>query len=247
MSKKNNNKSAFTLAEVFITLGIIGVVAALTIPIIIAKNQKAQTLSQLKKVYSVLDNAYNMAVVENGPIEGWGFTGISTNPGMQSVYENMFAPHLSISKYCGTTNTNNICWAYGYNIDGTAGSVRPDNQYNGIYTVLSDGTSVVFRDTTPGGLTVIRFLIYIDINGLKLPNRLGKDRFVFTVASDRTHYKLLPYGVDINFPTTEPDREACWDASADDGAMPSGSAGKGISCAYTIFKDNWQIADDYPF
>ena len=49
-------RAAFTLAEVLITLGIIGVVAAMTMPAIISSYQKKQTVSQLKKAYSLLSN-----------------------------------------------------------------------------------------------------------------------------------------------------------------------------------------------
>ena len=44
-------KKAFTLAEVLITLGIIGIVAAMTLPTLIGKYQKKQTVTQLKKAY----------------------------------------------------------------------------------------------------------------------------------------------------------------------------------------------------
>lgn len=50
-------KIAFTLAEVLITLGIIGIVAAMTLPALINKYQQKQTITQLQKVYSVLNQA----------------------------------------------------------------------------------------------------------------------------------------------------------------------------------------------
>ena len=50
---------AFTLAEVLITLGIIGVVAALTLPTLIQNHQKQVYVTQLKKAYSTINNAYN--------------------------------------------------------------------------------------------------------------------------------------------------------------------------------------------
>lgn len=49
MKKVLKSKRAFTLAEVLITLGIIGVVAALTLPSVITNYQKKQTVEQLKK------------------------------------------------------------------------------------------------------------------------------------------------------------------------------------------------------
>ena len=50
-------KSAFTLAEVLITLGIIGVVAAMTITTLLAKYQEKQTVTKLKQTYSILSQA----------------------------------------------------------------------------------------------------------------------------------------------------------------------------------------------
>ncbi|MBP7211391.1 type II secretion system protein, partial [bacterium] len=54
-----NTKKAFTLAEVLITLGIIGVVAALTIPTLMQRTQDREAISALKKFYSTLSSAYN--------------------------------------------------------------------------------------------------------------------------------------------------------------------------------------------
>ena len=56
----------FTLAEVLITLGIIGVVAAMTMPSLIQDKQNTERVSQLKKVYSTLSQAYLQAVSEKG-------------------------------------------------------------------------------------------------------------------------------------------------------------------------------------
>lgn len=53
-----NIKYGFTLAEVLITLGIIGVVAAMTMPSLIASHKEKETVSKLKKVYSTLSNAF---------------------------------------------------------------------------------------------------------------------------------------------------------------------------------------------
>ena len=53
----HRNKHAFTLAEVLITLGIIGVVAAFTLPNLIANYKKNSTVEQLKVAYSTLNQA----------------------------------------------------------------------------------------------------------------------------------------------------------------------------------------------
>lgn len=64
-------KKAFTLAEVLITLGIIGVVAALTLPALIQKRTNTEVESKLKKVYSVMNQAIMMSEKDNGEKENW--------------------------------------------------------------------------------------------------------------------------------------------------------------------------------
>ena len=68
-------KKAFTLAEVLITLGIIGVVAAMTIPTLINAQQEKATITKLKKTYSVLQQALLSAQQEYGDVPSWGFVG----------------------------------------------------------------------------------------------------------------------------------------------------------------------------
>ena len=64
-------KRAFTLAEVLITLGIIGIVAALTMPALIGNYRKSQTVTQLKKIYSALQQSILMSQNEYGDIADW--------------------------------------------------------------------------------------------------------------------------------------------------------------------------------
>ena len=62
---KKHNKQGFTLAEVLITLGIIGIVAALTIPALLSRNEEKVRETQLKKAYSVLAQAHQMMIVRD--------------------------------------------------------------------------------------------------------------------------------------------------------------------------------------
>ena len=74
----NNNKLGFTLAEVLITLGIIGVVAAITLPTVINKAQSMILKNQFKKAYSTFYNAMKLVQVQNGaPMACWYW---DTNP-----------------------------------------------------------------------------------------------------------------------------------------------------------------------
>src|SRR5574344_966823 len=97
-----NRKNAFTLAEVLITLGIIGVVAALTIPTLMQKTEERETVSKLKKVYSTLQNAYSRAINDEGELSDWG-TITDTAAGSDLVLQK-FVPYLNVLKNCGTTD-----------------------------------------------------------------------------------------------------------------------------------------------
>ena len=62
-------KIAFTLAEVLITLGIIGIVAAMTLPTLIQSNKNKEVEAKLKKIYSVMNQAILLSEKDNGPKE----------------------------------------------------------------------------------------------------------------------------------------------------------------------------------
>lgn len=81
------NQKAFTLAEVLITIGIIGVVAALTIPVLIANHRKKVVETRLAKFYSTMNQALELSESENGPKEHWdemGKTGFEEDENGQS-------------------------------------------------------------------------------------------------------------------------------------------------------------------
>lgn len=65
------NKPAFTLAETLITLGIIGIVAVLTLPGILVKRQKNISATRLKQTYSQLYQAFKTAESEYGEMDNW--------------------------------------------------------------------------------------------------------------------------------------------------------------------------------
>ena len=91
-------KKAFTLAEVLITLGIIGVVAAMTMPTLIQKQQDVATVSRLEKAYSILSQAVISAQQEYGEIDFW--TIVDSN--QESTRENFarVEPYLKIVRKC---------------------------------------------------------------------------------------------------------------------------------------------------
>lgn len=90
-------KNGFTLAEVLITLGIIGVVAALTLPTLIANYKKNVTVNKVKKFYSVMSQATNTAIALNGSMDSWdGFTSYHNGKEVQQWFNKYLKPHIKV-------------------------------------------------------------------------------------------------------------------------------------------------------
>ena len=86
----NSRKIAFTLAEVLITLGIIGIVAALTIPSVIEGYKEKETVAKLKKVYSVLSQSYELYMQETGEPFKWSADSSIYDRGEDEQYVEFF-------------------------------------------------------------------------------------------------------------------------------------------------------------
>ena len=104
-----SDKNAFTLAEVLITLGVIGVIAAMTLPSVIKHYQQQATVNQLKKAYSEFSQALHKAEVDNGLMETWNFANLTT-PLEKATYfgENYLFPYIKTVEKC--VPSSNKCW-----------------------------------------------------------------------------------------------------------------------------------------
>ena len=67
----STDKRAFTLAEVLITLAIVGIIAAITIPTIVNKYKTTVASTRLKKFYSMMSQAIQLSEIDNGEITTW--------------------------------------------------------------------------------------------------------------------------------------------------------------------------------
>ena len=199
MKKKN----AFTLAEVLITLGIIGVIAAMTLPTLVQKQQEKVTVSRLKKAYSALSQAYLMISKDYGEPTNWGISLAVTDDDGNTNAEgalnvaNLFAKYMNVTKNCGVADG---CWHSGntYHLKGTP-FLDTNNRADLAKLKLSDGTHVAFgglnadcslnRGETKALSSVCGWII-VDVNGNDRPNTYGIDIFEFSI----TKYNIMPYG-----------------------------------------------------
>ena len=139
-------KFGFTLAEVLITLGIIGVVAAMTIPGLIQNNKAARLRTQFLKSYSTITQIYKIMQNDNE-------NSLNAEFERASFYKN-FAHYLKGSTDCGnfygTRNNNKPCYApnAGYHVykslDGTVLGYSGERLLDDGTLVLPDGTILYF-------------------------------------------------------------------------------------------------------
>jgi len=106
-----NKQLAFTLAEVLITLGIIGIVAEMTIPTVVNGASKVAYTSGLKRSYAILSQVQEMIATDNGE-----FADAMSNVSDDDGFSNIFAQKIKVSKNCPSTDTTNACFVNSYNI-----------------------------------------------------------------------------------------------------------------------------------
>ena len=229
------NKKGFTLAEVLITLTIIGIVAALTIPTLINNVNEAGYTSACKNTFSLLSNAVSMAASNNQGM-------LHTGPNFTTAenFRNDFCNILGCTKLTNSSETaplinNQLDYkdSTDTSYNGMIGYVEPiASGLVGAY--LNNGSYLAFMsysDCTGGGdyvpgnpgySTNICADIVVDINGTQGPNMSGEDTFFFHVAQDNNGaYSIIPWGF--------PDDVASYGII---GSSDCVAGGAGMTCAY---------------
>ena len=177
--------SAFTLAEVLITLGIIGVVAAITIPTLVSKYQMKVFETAFKKQYSVLQNAINYTVQVEG-ISACYFTLIGA--GYQSVNSDCKQLRQSLVSLLQLQSIEQDYYkdynfkepddviAEGGNSVNIHCNYKNYSYWGRTWYSTKDGAILMFgSDTAP--------VLIIDVNGKKGPNKWGYDVFFMTFSN----------------------------------------------------------------
>ena len=184
---------AFSLAEVLLTLMVVGVVAAMTIHAIINKIDEVTFKSQYKKVYSTLSNAVNSANQDQNQIASITIDVDGTT--IKSNTTTLFS-YLNISKTCTAAE---LCWTQNTVLGLNGTNINSyDWVVNGAKTfgarILADGT--VFSEYVKNAYSGVYMGVHllVDLNGRKGPNRLGRDIHFFVVQdTTTTEPKLIPY------------------------------------------------------
>ena len=250
-------RPAFTLAEVLITLGIIGVVAAMTMPSLIANYQKKQTVTQLKKAYTELSQVIKSAEQENGMIETWDVSSMLKGQEGADRFANEFLiPYIKVIKKCFPSTSE--CWADDvYNLNGVKYSYLGNRaEFNSFVTV--SGYSVYYwlnGDGTGGWL-------WVDLNGPRKPNIIGKDVFALTMRWVPDSNQNGPVTCERRLGVSMIGATCKSETSPRDGLISGnftngvsdykckkgvGGSIAGVYCGALIMLDGWEIKSDYPW
>ena len=213
---KQRRHSAFTMAEVLITLGIIGIVAAMTMPALIANHRKQVMLSKVKHTYNIIANAFERAKVDHGTNINYWYIPDRGSQLEKSIFfvENYLLPYLNAPIYCADKPTAPYCF---YQIRYFSGDSffnwGPADNNSGTALLLSSGVTVsvtvgelaTLDPDDPLNESINRIRILFDIDGPKGYNRYGYDVFWLELGgaegrlegNNADKNKILPYGYDL--------------------------------------------------
>jgi len=182
-------------------LAIIGIIAAIMIPSIIANHQKRTLETQFAKTYRTVTHAANMAIAEHGDISTWDWPEKTNDAEFNDAFvKKYFLPYLNILKYCPPDKSTQGCLPdtkYGYaNMEGTLSTNYSQNTTRP-QVMLADGSSLVFLPYNDSakkfGEKDFGLDIHFDVNGHKKPNVIGYDMFALSFYPATG--EVLPCGV----------------------------------------------------
>ena len=214
--------AAFTLAEVLVTLGIIGVVSAMTVPTLMQNYQRQSYVTQLHKTYNEFSQAILRFQTDRNAVN-------LTEAGLtsQEVCNNLMTSYFKTTQTC--ENSLTPCFADSYK---TLQGGTIDFNINTSY-VLASGASVRFMYAQVGnGINKIAN-ITVDVNGKKGPNILGRDLFWMALYNDGV---IDDYDYKSPAPLSESLRNDAYDTYCQgSGVVP------GYGCFGRILNNNWEM------
>ena len=219
---RNNIKKAFTLAEVLITLGVIGVVAAMTMPTLIQNYRKNEAVTKLKKIYSLVNQAIKLSEVEYGEQANWDMDCGKSNKITCTTDEAIEKFNTYIGKHLEIIDTKTF--------DG--------DKY--FYVYLKDGSILLVANW------LYDYHFYLNEKA-RLNTKPGVNRFAFRFNTKLPEGQDSSINWDFGKGMFEPYAYE-WDGTRE--LLISGSKfsceNGGNYCAKLIQHDGWQIKDDYP-
>ncbi|MCQ2744417.1 MAG: type II secretion system GspH family protein [bacterium] len=240
-------KHGFTLAEVLITLGIIGVIAALTMPLFVQKTQTVKVGPTLGKAIVTFENGTKAMMIrsESDTLSG---TYVCSAGGSACAPTDRILLTDTADADAKIFWTNLGDFVSGSMIDAptnlpenlvTDGAKTGFLNANGvIYSLITGFPATPLKNDDMPSKTVIQEKLVIDINGLKEPNQPGKDQFYFYLMEDGT---LRPYGSsdaqNILQGENITDTNSPWQTSCKVGEVPADAK----FCAGHVVENNMKV------
>lgn len=236
----------FTLAEVLITLGIIGVVSALTIPALISKYEKNIIEAGLAKTYSELQSVIRMAEEEHGSFATWDFS-----IGTKNFVNKYFAPYMELSSCgrnyynvegkCFVTNGNWLSWYLPTETSKRGEKQDTNSMYIGY--LLNDGRALIFYSEYYGGnVPRLTLTIFADVNGKRGRTVMGQDVFAFSINNLRGITNRLKVGPGASW---SEDKSSEYLTENCIKTIPY-VIWKGSACGHLLERNGWKFPKNYP-
>lgn len=241
-------KKGFTLAEVLITLAIIGVIAAITLSNILNNFQKQVYVTQLKKAYTTFNQALLQMTNDAGCIGDLVCAGVMDTNTTVDTFGDEIVKYFNITKNC-KTDSSKVCMAtpVNENYDGSSSNSVSWLANSGYKFITTDGVSfylVNYQENCKAknwsanktmNMTQVCGEMYIDTNGLKKPNYLGRDVFGFWITNGKGASLYPMGGID------DSGGFGAWcDTSGVARSCMPGST-QAYRCAGRVFDENWQM------
>lgn len=218
-----SQKAAFTLAEVLITLAIIGIVAAITIPSLIQSYKKTEYSTKLKKFYSTMQQAIQMSEIDNGPLESWEFSPMEQDEDgnyldsnfayTESWAKKYILPYIQYSKY----------------VSGYYETISDEKKEHMFKIYMSDGSIVYIRRGTCMDIDY-------DVNGGS-SKETGIDLYAFTCCFGSSGSEAISKGFNTYLYNNVTSRQNALERCK---TQP-------LYCSNLLRYDNWEFKDDYPY
>lgn len=221
-------RKGFTLTEVLVALGLIGVIMSISIPTYITSTSNKTYVAALKRGYLALRSATDQLMTDNGGTAQGLYPPIIESKKTLAKY----CSKLSCLKQCLDHGTNPECWAFpSYSLDGATLWEQIPHMEVGSYrtAILTNGMNIAIRHQHDiclwpyvfiDGENVGCAIIALDVNGFSKPNRVGRDIFMFYLHRNG----LTPAGVAIT--PDESDLNVSCNPSVVSGSSGNGCAGK---------------------
>lgn len=248
-----SKKVAFTLAEVLITLGVIGIVASMTIPNLVSDYQETQYVTGLKKAYSELSNVLTKISADKGCVGDLRCTGIFGGGTNHQTLGTELSSYFKIIKNCETTKSGCVPTKAWTTYNGSGAPVNHLDALDHYRFITADGMSFriynyanncgydAFSNHYTNGAYLLCGEIWVDVNGLKGPNYYGRDIFTFWISNGKGP-GLYPWG---GLDCVESNTTGNWwknpTSKVPRFCDPSVADKSGFKCGARIIEDGWQM------